>query len=167
MAVEVSSALLLNLMRATYLAERNEICGILRGRGDRLLRADRARNVASAPKTSCEIDPAQLDAAFRSAGRKGSLEVLGYYHSRASGETAPSPQDAERAVPDGKLWLVVTRERARLWRAVEHGALLGRFEPVTLDLMIGNQPPKRVDGVVLRGIGEPCDVQIEIPPPGM
>ena len=42
MAVEIRSAVLLRLMRETWYGERHQICGILRGRGNKLFRADTA-----------------------------------------------------------------------------------------------------------------------------
>lgn len=153
-AVSISSAILLRLMREAWLGERNEICGILLGRGEAILRADRTTNVAATPKTMFEIDPKALIDAYRRARRRAALSVLGYYHSHPGGNPIPSRHDAASAFPDGKLWLIITEGRAQLWRAVLRGELHGRFDPVAIDLIIGKRPPVRVDGVEMRGLRE-------------
>ena len=151
MTIEISSALLLNLMRATWLGKRHQICGILRGRGTRIVRTDRAANVAQDPATWSELDPAALHAAKRGAERKGGLELMGFYHSSTGDRAEPSARDAARSLEDGLLWLSVAKAQARLWRVVPDGELFGRFTPVDIDLVVGKQPPERVDGVKMRG----------------
>jgi hypothetical protein len=38
------------------------------------------------------------------------------------------------AVPDGRLWLIIGAGRLTAWRAVEDGAVHGRFHPVTIEM---------------------------------
>ena len=166
MAIEISSALLLNLMRATWLGKRHQICGILRGRGTRIVRIDRAANIAQDPAKWSEIDPPALNAARRSAERKGGLEFMGFCHSSTGDSAKPSARDAARALDDRLLWLSVTKTEARLWRVVPDGMLFGRFTPVEIDLVVGKQPPERVKGVRMRGsLGYLFEV--EEPPPSV
>ena len=143
---EISSALVARLMRLVSVGAE-EKCGLLRGRGQRVLRADPAANVASAPATTFEIDPAALIAAHRAERRRGGLELLGYYHTHPSGDAMPSETDAACAAPDGKLWLIAAQGEALLFRAVHSGAIHGRFDPLEFDLVVGKRAPERVGGV--------------------
>ena len=108
-----------------------EVCGLLLGRGERVERALPCRNVAATPATRFELDPAALLSAHRAA-RAGGAAVLGHYHSHPSGEPNPSPRDAADAAPDGSLWLIVAGRSVTAWRAVEEGALYGRFDPAMM-----------------------------------
>ncbi|MFK3890005.1 M67 family metallopeptidase [Sphingomonas sp. NPDC079357] len=113
--------------------ERGEICGLLLGDGVVVTRLLPCRNVAADPATRFEIDPAALIAAHRSA-RGGGERIIGHYHSHPSGIARPSPRDAADAAPDGSIWLIVAGEAVTAWRAVAHGAVEGRFDPLTLDV---------------------------------
>jgi len=88
-------------------------------------------NVTEDPERRFEIDPAALFAALR-AERAGGPKIVGYWHSHPSGDATPSATDAAMAAADGRLWLIVAGEAATLWRAVEAGALHGRFDAVEL-----------------------------------
>ncbi len=77
-----------------------ECCGLLLGRGDEIVDAVRARNVADDPTTRFLIDPADHFAAVRSARERG-LEVVGFYHSHPVSAAEPSVHDiAEFSYPD-------------------------------------------------------------------
>lgn len=153
----ISSALLGQIMRSVGAGEARdggdgppeEKCGILRGRGGHVIRADETLNVALTPRTHFEIDPAALIAAYRAERRRGALAVLGFFHTHPSDDAMPSVTDAACAAADGKLWLIATRGEARLYRAVPHGAIHGRFDPLRFDVVIGKRPPERV-GAILR-----------------
>ncbi len=106
-----------------------EACGLLFGDDDAIRSAELVRNVSPQPGTHFEIDPAALFAALR-AERGGGPRIIGYWHSHPSGDAVPSPTDAEMAVPDGKLWLIVGGGTITLWRTVAVGQLHGRFDPV-------------------------------------
>lgn len=155
---QISSALLFEIIRSVTVALGTddpvglpgEKCGILRGRGQRIIRADRAANVSPTPQHAFEIDPADLIRAYRGARRRNGLDVLGFYHTHPSGDDAPSSTDAACAAPDGKLWLIAAKGKARLWRAVDNGGIHGRFDPVEFDLVVGKRAPERVGGVTLR-----------------
>ena len=150
MAVEISSALVLRIMRSVWIASDKdgvigppwEKCGILRGRGGRITVADWTENVSETPRTAFEIAPAQLLAAYKQARKPRALELLGFFHTHLSGSAWPSERDASSAAPDGKLWLIATELQARLWRAVPEGKVLGRFDPVRFDLKVGNRVEK-------------------------
>jgi proteasome lid subunit RPN8/RPN11 len=159
MAVEISSALVLRIMRSVRTASLCdgqyrviEHCGILRGRDERITAADFASNVSDEPEKSFEIDPAALIAAYRKERRAGGLRVIGFFHTHPDGSCAPSKRDAENAAPDGKIWLIASNEGAILWRAVENGAIHGRFEHVIFDLREGSQVIKGCPGIEWRGL---------------
>jgi len=124
-----ASDLLLDLLRRAD-GCRHEICGILRGIGPEVVRADPAANVAPDPARHFEIDPGALLAAWRDARRPDAPGIAGWYHSHPSGDPDPSPTDAARADPDGRLWLIMGGGVARVWRAVPAGLRHGRFDPV-------------------------------------
>jgi proteasome lid subunit RPN8/RPN11 len=58
--------------------------------------------------------------------------VIGHYHSHPNQDSTPSPRDAAAAAEEGTLWLIIGNSTARLWRVVEGGPWLDRFEPVAL-----------------------------------
>jgi proteasome lid subunit RPN8/RPN11 len=88
-------------------ASPEECCGLLLGRGDEIVEAIRARNVADNPTTRFLIDPADHFAARRLARERG-LEVIGFYHSHPVSPPEPSPRDlAEFSYPD-HLYAIVS-----------------------------------------------------------
>lgn len=127
-------------------ASRHEVCGVLRGIGEGIERADPAANVAADPARHFEIDPAALFAAHRDA-RRGGAAVLGWYHSHPSGNADPSATDAAQAAADGRLWLIVGGGIARLWRAVANGERHGRFDAVAFDVIDGGHVEKNREAV--------------------
>jgi proteasome lid subunit RPN8/RPN11 len=164
MAVEIPSAVLTRIMRSTWIgfpAERHERCGILRGRGERITRADDTANVAADPRTAFEIEPAALLKAYRDQRRVGALSVLGFFHTHPNGSDVPSERDAEGAAHDGKLWLIVTSTHARLWRAMRGGVIHGRFDPVAFDIRIGKRLVSGVPRVQHVDIGKEFTITFE------
>lgn len=109
-----------------------EACGLLLGRDGVVAEVLPCDNVAADPAVRFEIDPAALLAAHRLA-RAGGPAVIGCYHSHPTGIAMPSARDAADAAPDGGFWLILAGERAAAWRAVEDGALHGRFDPVAIE----------------------------------
>ena len=108
----------------------NEVCGLLLGEGRQVTVVLHCSNVSAAPATSFEIDPRQLIAALK-VERAGGPHVLGCYHSHpASGAPTPSPRDARDAAPNGWLWFIAAGRGVGLYRAVEQGAIHGRFDAV-------------------------------------
>ncbi|WP_443024960.1 Mov34/MPN/PAD-1 family protein [Sphingomonas sp. Leaf4] len=136
-----SSELLLALLHEGA-ASPVERCGILRGEGARIVRADATANVAPDPARHFEIDPAALLAAHRDA-RGGGAGIAGWYHTHPGGRPDPSPTDAAQAAADGMLWLIVGHRTARLWRAVADGAVHGRFDPVAFTVELPNRVEKK------------------------
>lgn len=137
MTPRLSSETLIDLFAAANASPDAEICGLLLGEGAQIA-ARPATNVAVDPSRFFEIDPATLIAAHRAA-RDGGPAIVGHYHSHPSGNPDPSQRDAADAAPDGSLWLILTRDRARLWRAVPQGRVHGRFDAVAFDCIAGNR----------------------------
>lgn len=129
MALEISSTLLARLLNEAASAPHREVCGLLFGTSDRIEKALPCSNVAADPRTAFEIDPAALIAAHKAA-RDGGPAIVGCYHSHPNGAALPSPRDAAAAPPDGALWLILAEGQARLFCAVEHGVIEGRFDAV-------------------------------------
>ncbi len=112
-----------------------EACGILLARGDTVIEAVAARNVAPHPETGFEIDPAVLLATHRRARGDG-LNVAGWYHSHPNGVGEPSKTDAARAVEDGKIWVIAAAGQVSAWRVSA-----GQF--VRVDLLSDPAPEHR------------------------
>ena len=119
--MHISSTLLAGLLKDARNVPDREICGILFGTAERI-EAVRA-NVAADPARRFEIDPAALFAAHRAARQSGP-RMIGHYHSHPSGVAVPSARDAEAAMGDDALWLIVTHREGRLWRSVTRGAFV-------------------------------------------
>jgi desampylase len=130
MGVAIASELLRQLADAAS-ASAEEVCGLLFGTLEAGVSAQTCRNVAADPRRRFEIDPAALLAAHR-AQRAGGPAIVGCYHSHPRGDPTPSPRDAADAAANGWLWLILGAGEARLFRAVEGGAIHGRFEEVAL-----------------------------------
>ena len=128
MRVCISRAVLAEIDKAARANPEQEICGLLLGRGDHIKAFRKADNVAEDPARRFEIDPLVLIGAHRRA-RDGELAVLGHYHSHPTGDTCPSPCDAEAAVADGSIWLICAPGgHHALWVAGNSG-MHDRFEP--------------------------------------
>jgi proteasome lid subunit RPN8/RPN11 len=115
MMVRISRRLL-GQVQTLAAAEATEICGLLLGEAGRIDAILPAANVAADPARHFELDPAVLLAAHRAA-RAGGPKIVGHYHSHPSGVAEPSATDAACAAPDGRLWLIVAGDAARLWVA--------------------------------------------------
>ena len=110
-----------------------ECCGLLLGTRKEVSAVKLTANVAAQPASSFEIDPLQLIAAQK-AERQGDAALVGYFHSHPSGKAKPSETDAEMALPDGRIWLIISGENITAWRAQENGVLHDRFCPLTIDI---------------------------------
>jgi proteasome lid subunit RPN8/RPN11 len=84
-----------------------ECCGLLLGRGDEIVEAARARNIADDPATRFLIDPADHFAALRAARERG-LEVVGFYHSHPASPAEPSVRDIAEFGYPGHCYLIVS-----------------------------------------------------------
>ena len=129
MTVEISSAVLAAIRAEAAAKPDREICGLIFGDVERVDAHRSCNNVAENPADSFEIDPAALIGAYR-AERGAGPKIAGCYHSHPSGTAAPSPRDAAAAQADDRLWLIVAPGAVGLYRAVERGAIHGRFETV-------------------------------------
>lgn len=79
---------------------------MLLGRGDEVVEALRARNVAASAATRFLIDPKDhIDA--RREGRARGLEILGFYHSHPRGAAVPSATDVAEAAYPGSLYAII------------------------------------------------------------
>lgn len=125
--LRIASAALTQVLEEAA-ASAAEVCGLLLGDP---AEARACRNVHPEPERQFEIEPAALLRAHREA-RAGGAAVAGCYHSHPSGHATPSQTDAASAAPDGTVWVIVAGSEARAWRAVEGGAVHGRFDPVEI-----------------------------------
>lgn len=133
MNLQISSSLQQNLRDLAAATPAVEICGLLVGRGARVLRLVPARNVAADPARSFEIDPATLLATHREARGDGH-QVIGHWHSHPNGQPEPSARDAARATDNGQIWLILAAGGMTAWRARSSGAGPARFEPVPVEI---------------------------------
>ncbi|WP_017672404.1 M67 family metallopeptidase [Blastomonas sp. AAP53] len=136
MPVQLSSALLVELVAQAATAHPQECCGLLIGSEQRVQTIRPCANVADDPATGFEIDPGALIAAER-AMRQGGEQLIGHYHSHPNGRCEPSPRDAASAADDGRLWLIIAGQQVSVWRAVSGGALYDAFDPVPITLSDG------------------------------
>jgi desampylase len=132
MKARLSRSVLIGIRRISADAAPREACGLLFGSPDRVTDWQAVENVAEEPERRFEIEPGALFAALR-AERAGGPRIAGYWHSHPSGDARPSVTDAAMAEPDGKLWLIVAGDEARLWRAEPEGPEHGRFREVAFD----------------------------------
>ncbi|MET0361196.1 MAG: M67 family metallopeptidase [Sphingobium sp.] len=137
MNIRISSPVFARIVALAAKSPAEEICGLLLANDgspwDRIDSILPAANVAPDPARFFEIDPQTLIRAHR-AQRSGGPRIIGSYHSHPGGNPSPSAQDARQAASDGALWLIVAGPpwTATLWRAVQGGAVHGRFDPVAL-----------------------------------
>ncbi|MDG5750062.1 M67 family metallopeptidase [Qipengyuania sp. XHP0211] len=120
MTVDISSALLDQLLAEAEASHPNECCGILLGEGERIGAILPAANVHPDPATHFEIDPQTLIDAHR-AGRLGGPQIVGYYHSHPNGGADPSATDAAMAPGDGMVCAIVAAGRIAFWRSGDAG----------------------------------------------
>jgi len=115
MTIEVTSGTIATLREEAAKAASVECCGLLLGRGGRVIEARPAANVAPDPSRHFEIDPAALFAAHRAA-RDGGPQLLGYYHSHPEGHPVPSATDCEHASGDERVWAIIAGGEVAFWR---------------------------------------------------
>ena len=123
MGVLISRELLAAIRAAAAATPDVEACGLLLGTADRIAAVCACANVAAEPARRFEIDPAALFAAHRAA-RGGGHGVIGCYHSHPTGIAVPSACDAESAMGDGAVWMIVAADVVGAWRTVERGAFV-------------------------------------------
>ena len=76
-----------------------EGCGLLLGRGDRVVDVVQLGNQAAVPTTEYTLDPIAYMRTEHAAERRG-LAVVGVWHSHPCGCAVPSETDREAAWPD-------------------------------------------------------------------
>jgi len=119
-----------------------EGCGLLIGRGDRIVRVRQiipAENLERERRNDrFELDPRARFAAER-AVRGGPDRIVGHWHSHPNGSPSPSSVDIARAFEPEMIWLIVavTRDtdglpRAKPPRAFRLDARTGMAQPVLL-----------------------------------
>ncbi len=91
-----------------------EVCGLLFGTVEAVDAVQRCANVADAPETRFEMDPAALIAAHKAA-RSGGAKLIGHYHSHPGGVCAPSEADRAEAIDAGQYWLITAGAEIGLW----------------------------------------------------
>lgn len=131
MALRISRALLAEIRDQALVDPDVEICGLLLGHGDTVMQIATAANVAPNPALFFELDPAVLISAHRSE-RSGGMRIMGHYHSHPGGLPEPSWRDAQCAMPDDRIWLIIAGQHMSAWRAVSDGSIHGRFNPEKL-----------------------------------
>lgn len=129
MAHQVAREALDAIIAEAARAAPREACGLLLGRGLRIIEARPCVNVAPSPETHFEIDPQTLIDAHRAA-RAGGPALIGYYHSHPSGPPEPSPTDRAQAAGDGKAWAIVAQGHVRFWRDEADGFKPLSYTPV-------------------------------------
>lgn len=134
MPVEISSAVVGRIIQSASVAMPREACGLLLGARKRISGCTEALNVSADPYQQFEIEPGALFAALRDE-RAGGPKLLGYWHSHPYGDPSPSETDLAMAPRDGRFWLIVAGEEARLWRAPGTGWRCGGFEAVEFRLI--------------------------------
>lgn len=91
-----------------------ECCGLLiaaKQNPNRIERVVVARNVATDPRKTFEIDPQVLIDTYR-AVRNSDEVVVGCFHSHPNGNVLPSTTDRARADVDGFLWLIIATDHS-------------------------------------------------------
>jgi proteasome lid subunit RPN8/RPN11 len=86
-----------------------EACGLLVGRGDRVLRFVACTNDAASARVYT-IPPKELLRAERAAEDDG-LEIIGVFHSHTHSEPYPSPTDVEQAPDPAWHYVIVSLKR--------------------------------------------------------
>ncbi len=131
-SVEISRAVLDELVAHARAEAPNECCGVLIGTGRRIERAIRGRNTLES-RTRYLLDPVDQIAAIKSARATGQT-VLGFYHSHPHSSPTPSETDRAEAAYPGYCYLIVspgsevTAPEVRAFRLHDSG----NFLPVQL-----------------------------------
>ena len=83
----------------------NEACGILAGRGSKVVRIYPIENTEASP-VSYLMDPAEQFAVVKDL-REHSLSMLAIFHSHPSSPAFPSPKDVDLAFYDDSVYIIV------------------------------------------------------------
>ena len=141
--LHIPTSLIDQMIAEASSSSTQEVCGLLFGVGLAIMEIEPTANVAADPARRFEVDPAALIAAHRrgrergrgrgqGAGVASTPALIGHYHSHPNGRAEPSACDAEMALADGSIWLIIAGGEVTAWRAVEGGARHGRFDALPI-----------------------------------
>ena len=117
-------------MRISYRAARQiadhatlydpeEVCGLLAGSGNQIVKAFPVSNIAGKPETHYQLQPTEQLQAIKQIDAD-SLKWIGVYHSHPKSRPIPSPADIQQTSDDGLLHLIVSlqhsKPKLKLWR---------------------------------------------------
>ena len=132
MDVTIASGVHAQILRHAAEDPAREVCGLLFGEAAGIATAEPTANVHADPARFFEVDPAALFAALRRERAGGSC-LIGHYHSHPHGHAEPSIDDAAAVGSSfDRLWLIVAQGEIAAFRAVQGGAIHGRFDRVAL-----------------------------------
>lgn len=91
-----------------------EACGLLVGKGGRVLRVYLVENICHSP-TAYEMDPVRQVAVFLELEAAG-WELSAIYHSHPAGPAEPSPTDIAQAFYPESVYLIVSPSATGNWQ---------------------------------------------------
>jgi len=111
--VQVSRALVDEMVHHARVGVPYEVCGIVAGENSRLTRVYPARNVAGNPAVTYQMDPQEQLRIFKEIDERG-WELAGIYHSHPASPAYPSPTDMRLAFyPDAVYFIISLMQSAR------------------------------------------------------
>ena len=112
-ALHLSAGERARILRHARRAKPRECCGLLAGRGDRVVFSAATRNIARGV-SRYQIDPA-AHIALRRVLRAfvPPMAIVGVYHSHPRGDARPSPRDVSEAAYPEWIHLIVGRRGGR------------------------------------------------------
>lgn len=97
----------------------HEVCGLLGGIDDRIVRALPITNTSNSPDVQYHMDPTEEIKALKQIDMDG-LDWMGVYHSHPKSPPIPSPTDINKATESNLLHLIVslkdTSPKLKLWQ---------------------------------------------------
>jgi proteasome lid subunit RPN8/RPN11 len=106
MILELPAVLAKEMLEHAQQEYPNECCGLLAGRGGRVVRLYRGANVDLSPYTY-RLDPLDQLRIFREIDAEG-LELLGIYHSHTQSPAYPSRTDVAKAYYPDAVYVIVS-----------------------------------------------------------
>ncbi len=113
MKLQISRALVDQMIEHAAQSPHVEVCGLLFGEREIVTSIESFANVAEHPAISFEIDPAALIAAHK-ASRAGGAKVIGCYHSHPNSDFTLSERDTAGA-EEGQIWMLIAGHQAGAW----------------------------------------------------
>jgi desampylase len=113
MKLQISRALVDQMITHASQSPQTEVCGLLFGEREIVASVKSCANVADDPASHFEIDPAALIAAHKAA-RAGAATIIGCYHSHPNSDFALSEHDKEGA-EEGQIWILIARNQIGAW----------------------------------------------------